>query len=164
MENAVFQTFVSFFPPVSLPVTLSDDTHHTFDTENNVLPPSAIAQFILPAEGEESKPGSFAEYIPCFSLEDTGAFTALVWWRADLLDYTYYLATFDKEGQLVHCRPIAFTRVSEDRIHRAVATIDEEWVIYIASGSTPTAENTLFDPTTSQIREMEIMPNGEIVG
>jgi hypothetical protein len=52
--------------------------------------------------------------------------------------------------------------VVDGKVQRAVATIDEEFIIWIAEGAAPAADEA-FDPTTSRTYSLEILANGEIV-
>lgn len=157
-----FPEFVAKFPPVTMPVTLGEDTHHTFSSENEPLPDDMIAQHILPTNPAEQLDDEFTEYVPCFGIENTSGFIALVWWRAGLLHYEYVLATFTEHGGLIDRQVIAFTRVTDGRTQRAVATIDEDWIIFIAEGEGSGADDYM-DPTTSRTYEREIMTDGKII-
>lgn len=161
MKKLGFPDFVAKFPPVAMPVTLGEETHHVFGTENAPLSDAMIAQYIHPTE-EVTPDDEFTEYVPCFAIDNTEQFIALVWWKAELLNYEYVLATFNLKGQLIDREVIAYTRVGEGQVHRAVATIDAELEIHIAEGASPDG-NELFDASASQTREMEIMKTGEIV-
>lgn len=154
-----FPEFVAKFPPVSMPVTLGEETHHAFSTENEPLSDGLIRQYILPYESAEAD--EFTEFVPCFAIDDTDKFIALVWWRASLLEYEYVLATFTDKGEMIDRKTIAFTRVREGKIQRAVASIDEEWEIFIAEGTSAGADEA-FDPGTSHTFRLEILPDGQI--
>lgn len=161
MQHYTFADFLAKFPPVPLPVTLGEDTHHVFSTENEPLPDAMIVQFIHPAE-QTVADDEFTEYVPCFALKDTEYFFALVWWKATLLNYEYVLATFTPKGELIDRRVIAQTTVlNTGKIRRSVATIDEDWVIFIAEGESSDAGDH-FDPTTSKTYDIEIMADGTI--
>jgi hypothetical protein len=156
-----FSQFLAKFPPVDMPVTLGEDTHHVFLTENEPLTEEMIRQFILPAEPAGTELDEFTEFAPCFAIANTDSFFALVWWKAELLTYHYMLATFTNNGQLIDRRVIAHTVATEDQVDRRVATINEEWEIFIAEGSTSDGM-TGFDPGSSRTFIFEIMANGEI--
>jgi hypothetical protein len=156
-----FPQFVAKFPPIPMPVTLGEDTHHAFSTENEPLPEEMIAQFIVPA-GHDADLDEFTEFIPCFAIDDTQHFIALVWWKAGLLNYQYVLATFSDKGQLISRKVIAETKVTDGKVLRSVASINEDWEIFIAMGESVDG-NMLFDPTSSKTFDLEIMSNGEIV-
>ena len=141
-----------------MPVTLGEETHHAFSTENSPLPDGMIAQFITPLEKEA--PDEFTEYVPCFAIDCNEKYIALVWWKAGLLLYQYILATFTEKGEAIDQKTIAFTLVDGQNVRRAVASIDEDLAIHIAEG---TATNNIFDPEKSLTRLMEILPNGVIV-
>jgi hypothetical protein len=153
-----FVEFVEKFPPLTMPVTLGEETHHTFSTENNPLPESMIEQFIAPLEKEPAD--EYTEYVPCFAIDCDEKYIALVWWKAGLMLYQYVLATFTEKGEPIDQKMIAFTRVDGTEVKRAVASIDEELAIHIAEG---TSQNDVYDPASSMTRLMEIMPNGMIV-
>ena len=161
MKKLEFHDFLAKFPPVTMPVTLGEDTHHTFGTENDPLSDALISQFIHPTETVIAD-DEFTEYVPCFSIEGTEQFIALVWWKAELLNYEYVLATFDAKGQLISRAVIAGTRVDNGAVMRSVAIINEEWEITIGEGISPDG-NQIFDPTTSRTRNLEILVNGQIV-
>ncbi len=155
-----FADFVSKFPPVSMPVTLGEDTHHLFSTENPPLSEALISTFIHPTE-EEVADDEFTEYVPCFAIDDTKEFIALVWWKAELLNYEYILATFNIRGELIDREVIAYTRIEEGKVHRAVATINGEYELDIALGTSYGSED-LLDPSTSRTLRLEILASGEI--
>lgn len=144
-----------------MPVTLGEDTHHTFSTENEPLSDALISQFIHPTETVLAD-DEFTEYVPCFSIDGTEQFIAVVWWKAELLNYEYVLATFNDKGQLISRQVIAGTSIQDGAVTRAVAVINDEWEITIGEGTSPDG-NTVFDPTTSRTRNLEILATGEIV-
>lgn len=156
-----FADFIGKFPPLHMPVILGEDTHHVFALENDPLSEKMIVQFIHPTD-PAAMDDAYTEYVPCFCLEGTEGFVALVWWKAELLNYEYVLATFTFKGELIARRVIGYTRVQPDgTVARAVATIDEEWVVFIAEGVS--ADGMGFDPTSSKTYDVEVMSNGEIV-
>ena len=156
-----FADFISKFPPVTLPVTLGEDTHHVFGLENDPLSDALISEFIHPLEAVVPD-DEFTEYIPCFGIADTEKFIALVWWKAELLNYEYVLATFGLKGDVISRQVIAGTSARDGKVYRAVAVINEEHEISIAEGVSEDG-NMLFDPTSSKTRFMEILISGEIV-
>jgi len=85
-----------------------------------------------------------------------------VWWKAELLNYEYVLATFNDKGELISRNVIAGTSIKDGVVTRAVAIINEEWEITIGEGTSLDGDQ-LFDPTTSKTRHLEILINGQIV-
>ena len=156
-----FADFIAKFPPVVMPITLGEATHHAFSTENEPLSEAMIETFIAPLDGNTDE-DEFTEYVPCFSINDTEHFVAIVWWKAELLNYAYTLATFKPTGELIDYQVIAQTKVAKGRVHRAVATITEDLEIMVAEGSSMDGDQ-VFDPTTSRMRNFEILNNGQIV-
>lgn len=141
-----------------MPVTLGEDTHHTFSNENEPLSDGLIGQFILPLESEPAD--EFTEYVPCFAIDCDEPYIALVWWKAQLLNYEYWLATFTEKGQLIDRRAVAYTKVVAGKIRRAVATIDEELAIVVAKGEAE--EQDEFSASDSEFTQIEIRPDGSI--
>jgi len=160
LQKYSFHDFVGKFPPVKMPVTLGEDSHHAFSTENEPLSEGMIQQFIQITDPEPTE-DEFTEYLPCFAIDDTPSFIALVWWKASLLNYEYVLATFTAKGVLISRKVIAQTRVVDAKVLHSVAVINEDWEIFVAEGASPDG-NLLFDPTASRTFEMEILANGEI--
>lgn len=160
-RRLTFADFVAKFPPVAMPATLGEDTHHVFSLENKPLNDEMIVQFIHPTETVVND-DPFTEYVPCFAIEDAEQFIALVWWKAELMNYEYVLATFTAKGELIDSQVIAQTKVEGDTIYRAVASISPELEIVVAEGISSDAADH-FDPESSRTRELEILPSGEIV-
>lgn len=104
----------------------------------------------------------FTEFVPCFSFMGAMNFIGLVWWKAELLSYSYWLATFKSDGTLIDHQVIAFTRMGAEKVHRAVTTITEDLEIMIAEGFSDDG-HLEFDPTSSKMRHYEVMHNGQIV-
>lgn len=160
-QKLAFPDFIAKFPPVPMPITLGETDHHVFGTENEPLSDALIEQFIHPTE-TVIPDDEFTEYVPCFGIDDTEQFIALVWWKAELMNYEYVLATFTPKGELIDKKVIAGTRVEDGKVYRAVATINEEYEIGIAEGVSADG-NMLFDASSSTTRFLEIMVTGEIV-
>lgn len=156
-----FQHFLKKFPEVPLPVTLGEGSHHAFSQRNDPLSALMIAQFIEPIETKESD--EFTEFIPCLRIPKTDDFHAIIYWRAMLLSYEYTLATFSKKGELIEGRVIAGTFSNGDLLVNSVVTIEEDWMIYIASGKSQANEKNSFDPKTSTATTLELLPEGNII-
>ena len=154
-----FKKFVTLFPEVELPITLTTDTHHEFSLHNKAIPQAMIDEFLATAHDDD-----FTEYIPCFSIPNTKSFVALVYWKAGLLEYEYSIATFDKEGNLLDKRSISGTKVNKDVLTRSVATIESDWLINVVEGAEVIRDKeTIFNPQQSRVHSFEMTASGEIV-
>ena len=151
---------LEFFPEIELPITLAEDDHHTFSQNNKALPKLMIEQYFVPLE--KTAPDDFTEYIPCFRIPETGNFTAIVYWKASLMTYEYILLTFDKKGKIIDKKTIAGTKAEGQALARSVATITEDWEIYMVGGVV-SANDDSYDPANSQSVCLELLPTGEIV-
>lgn len=159
-RTEAFNFFLKHFSNEKLPVTLSDETIHYFDSKNRVLNDDVIRQFIQQGESEEKD--DYTEYIACNYIPNTKDFHAVIYWKGSLLSYDFILATFNKNGILISKKVIAGVRSDGLSVHRSVATIDEDWIITIVTGSQIEKEGR-YDPLTSQHVSMELLPNGEII-
>jgi hypothetical protein len=155
-----FKDFLNFFPVVDLPVNLTDESIFAFQHENAPLPQAMINQFILPIE--EGSYDEYTEFVPCFQLHDTHQFSAIVYWKAQLLQYQYILATFDESYKFITSAVIAGTQSNGDQILQSVAHIDEDWIIHIVEGL-QSANSSAYDPENSKNFNMEILATGEII-
>ncbi len=154
--NVSFEYFLEKFPEIELPITLSDDSAIEFSKQNNPLPAPMIAQFI-DAEQDE-----FTEYIACVRIPNTFDFHAIIYWKATLMSYQYVLATYTKKGILIDKAVIAGTYSDGKSLTKSVATIEEDWIIYIVSGQTA-ADAPTYDPSTSNAFDLELLATGEII-
>jgi hypothetical protein len=155
-----FSHFIEKFPEVELPIILAEEAHLAFSSQNDPLPPLLIDQFILPLEVQLAD--DYTEFVPCMRIPETANFHALIYWRAGLLNYQYTLATFTKDGQLIDKRIIAETFSDGQVVTTSVASIDEDWIIYVVSGRAGDAPGA-YDPSDSAAQRLELLPDGKII-
>jgi hypothetical protein len=152
----IFQHFLEKFPEIKLPVTFTDESAIEFSKNNDPIPAQMIHQFI------DDQEDGFTEYIACVRIPKTLDFHAIVYWKAALMNYQYVLATYDKKGKLIDKSVIAGTYSDGKSLTRSVATIDEDWMIYIVSGQTA-ADAPSYDASTSNAFDLELLATGEII-
>lgn len=155
-----FSHFIDKFPEVTLPITLAEEAHHAFSQQNDPLQPQIIEQFILPLEGQPMD--DFTEFVPCMRIPETHDFHAIIYWRAMLMSYQYTLATFNKKGELIDKQVIAGTFSHGDTLITSVATIEDDWMIYIVSGQSQASGSKEFDPAQSTATRLALLPDGKI--
>lgn len=151
-----FEHFLEKFPEIELPITLSDDSAIEFSKNNAPLPSQMIHEFIDDQEDD------FTEYIACLRIPKTHDFHAIIYWKAALMNYQYVLATYDKNEKLIDKSVIAGTYSDGKSLTKSVATIEEDWIIYIVSGQAAANAST-YDPTTSNAFNLELLATGEII-
>ncbi len=154
-----FKDFVRHFSKEKLPVTLSEENIHYFDSKNPPLSQENIRRFIKPGEEPDDE---YTEYVPCCRIPDTGKIVALVYWRGKMLSYEFILCTYNLNGILIAKKVVAGVKSDGTAVQRSVATIDEDWIISIVVGSQQGNEAD-YDPKKSEHMSMEILSNGEIV-
>lgn len=175
-----FKLFLNFFPSIDLPILLGEDEHHVFSAENETLPVPLIRDFILEIPVSEvlnedetveilsdapDDTDELVEYVACFQISKTEDYHAIVYWKADLLNYEYVLATFDKKGQRIDAKPIGGMRAEGQTVTQSVTQIDEDGFIIIAEGAAKYEANSAndFDAEDGKIRRMELRNDGKIV-
>lgn len=156
-----FADFLSFFPEIDLPITLTEESQIQFSRHNKALNESLTQSFILENEmaGERDE---YTEYVPCFRIKETTKFHAVVFWKASLLTYEYLLATYTEKGEMINKRVIAGTKSTDGTLVRSVATIDEDWIIHIVGGVADSKDEK-FEATHSQSFNFELLANGQII-
>ena len=159
-EKLNFGHFLEKFPEIELPVTLTEESARTFSQTNDPLSALLIAEYILPIEPEEAD--EFTEFIACLRFPKTDGFFAVIYWKAALLNYQYILATFSKKGELIDRKVIAGTYSDGETLVQSVATIEEDWIIYVVSGKT-SANATSYDASSSKSFNLEVLATGEII-
>ena len=160
-KKNTFKKFLDIFPDIELPITLDSEIHHTFSSQNKTIPEDVIQRLIM-SLGDDNI-DEYTEFIACFKLPQTHDINAVVFWKAGLMNYTYYLTTYSKKGVVIDCKPIAGLEVLESGlILQRVATIEDDWTIQIVEGiAKPDSIN--YDPTSSTIIDMELLSEGEII-
>lgn len=158
IKDITYKEFIKIFPKATLPAVISKDSIIDFSRNNVALPPSAIDQFINKWDPDESE---FVEYIPCFKFKIDKDITALIYYKAELLKYEYFLVTLDKKGELIAKKVIAGLISDGTKTVQSAATITEDFSVHIAGAITE--ESHLFDGNDSKQIYMEIHPNGKIV-
>ena len=155
-----FQDFLLKFPEVDLPITLSEETLAVFSKENEPINSLMAHQFINVYEDKDMD--DMTEFVPCFKIPKTDAFHAVVYWKAELMNYQFILMTYDKSGNFIDSRTLAGTTSNGDIVLQSVATIEEDWMIYIVSGA-QALRNQTYDAGTSTTTDLELLPDGLIV-
>ncbi len=155
-----FESFLSYFPEIIPPITLTEDSIDHINATNDPLPYQLIHDFI--EAWEPSDDLEFTEYVPCLKLPKINQFNTIVYWKASLMRYDFIMATIDDKGSLINRKPICGTLVEDNLIKKSVANIDEDYIIHIVAGAHKTDEIG-YDASYSQTFTMEIMANGEII-
>jgi len=154
-----FKEFLVFFPEVSPPFTITDESISNFKEVNDYLPEVGVQEHIHIWETEEVD--EFTEYFPCLRLPSTDKYHALIYWKASILKYEYFLATLDLKGSLISKKVICGMVVENNVINTSAARIDEDRIIHIMIGSIQ--GNDTFDSSNTKAYNMEIMPDGNIL-
>jgi hypothetical protein len=156
----VFQDFIDLFPEIELPVTLGENSHHSFSEHNKPIHLALIEKYLEPYLG---KLDEFTEYVACFRIPQTYSFEALVCWKANLNSYQYFLMTFTKKGEYIDHKLISGTKWETDKMINIITTIDVDWVIYQNIGTQSGELLEDFQKGSNQLRLLELLPDGKII-
>ncbi len=157
--NFSIQSFFDKFPPLQTPLTLGENSHHSFSSLNEPLPHALTEQFILPHE--EGQVDELTEFVPCFRIANAEPIIVLVYWKAGLLNYQYVMLTYSEKGQWIDRKVIGGTYSDGQTLTQSISIIDEDLSITIVSGQMEEGES--LDPSKSTAYNLEILPNGTIV-
>lgn len=127
-----FSLYLKLFKSIELPFTLHSEAHHDFSSQNKSIHPELLTEYILPYIGKDDD--EFTEYIPCFMLDQQKNYIALVVWKAGLLEYGYYVLTYNNAGDLIHKQVIGGMKSDGQRVLSRIAMIDDEKNIHMVEG------------------------------
>ncbi len=150
---------MTYFPEQDLPQTLSEENLGYYSSENHVLPPDLIRHFLIYEHTEDDE---YVEYVPCFKIKNTENWHAVIYWRAELLNYNFVLACYNKNGILLAKQVLAGINSDGKNLLKSIATIDEDWVIKVIIGEQSEGEY-LYDTNKSFITSYELMADGSII-
>jgi hypothetical protein len=157
-KDLVFSDFVSLFPEITLPLTLSTDTQREIELVNEPLNAAWMGKFVL----DETQIDDFTEFMACFRIPDTKDFIALVYWQASLEGNAFFLTTFSKNSSLIDHKLIAGTLYLEDGMKQLVCSIAKDWSINRVEGMLG-ANGEIVKVDDPKITFMQISIEGEIV-
>ncbi len=158
MANS-FNHFLNKFPKVKLPQTLKEEDVRIYSANNDPLPDKLIQEFILPHEGESD---DLTEFVPCFRLAGLKDFHAVVFWKAELMNYQYIMVTYEKGGRAIDRRVLAGIVSDGNIIIRSVAQLDADMSILIMSGQTDSKDER-YAASQSTTLELELLPDGKMM-
>lgn len=156
-----FRDFVNRFEEVTLPIAIGTDTHLDFSSLHDPLPLPIVEKFLIENHILEVV-DEFTEVVPVMKIPETGDFYAVIIWTAALLEYDYWLLTFDKSGLLLDSKRIAGTRVANNLISHTVVTITEQWEVHIVEGERVAEKEDDFEATQSRRLQFQIFEDGSI--
>ena len=99
-QRISFQNFLNRFEEVTLPISIGTETHLDFSSQQDPLPVAMIERFFIET-GIMTELDEFTELVPLMKIPETGDFHALIVWKAGLMNYEYWILTFDKMEQLI---------------------------------------------------------------
>lgn len=153
-----FDDFLENFHEVEWPVVLTEESYTAFSREGRPITQLLIEAFLRPFEHIDEH----TEFIPCIKWSIGKTVSAIVYWKAELLNYQYILAIYDQQGYQIDRQVIAGSDYSGEKVVRRVATISDDRTVHILEGAEDIKSGS-FDPADTDRYHLEIGDNGEIV-
>lgn len=125
-----FSEFLKFFPKVELPLILNTDMQRQISEMQDPINAAWMEKFVLDADQIDE----FTEFMPCFSIADSNAFFAIVYWQASIEGNAFFLTTFSKAGNIIDHKLLAGTLYLEDGMKQMVCSIGKDWTIHRSEG------------------------------
>lgn len=156
-DKLSFEAFLERFDKQELPLQITENTYRQFNELNEPLADIVVSSFIKRIGKDED----LAEYVPVMRLPDTESVIGLIFWRAGLMQYDYYLATYSQAGELLDQRCVASTKYDDKHITRSIIKIDEEGLVFVVTGD-QSLESKDYEAGSSKHSYFEVLPDGSI--
>lgn len=156
----LFSKYIDLYQTIPFPVTLHKDAHHDFSKQDKGIRPEFLEAYVTPYIGQNDD--EFTEYVPCFQLKSEKNYIAVVLWRAALLEYEYYVMTYNNAGDLIHHQVIAGMKSDGEHIITRIAIIDDDTHFHMVEGAMNDKNETDYDPANTREYTFELTPDGYI--
>src|SRR5699024_316405 len=120
-----------------------------------------LEQYIYPFLVKEDD--EFTEYVPCFVLKEEKNFIAVVFWRAGLMEYEYYLITYNNAGDSIDHQVIAGMKSDGVQVIIRIAMIDDDSSVHMVEGMAHEMDAFDYDPNKTRKYSFEITQDGHIM-
>ena len=158
-RKQAFLAYLSYFPLVEPPVSITADSILDISRTNKALPYELLYEFVFPWREEKD----LAEWIPAFSLPPEENYIAIVIWELDLLNYNCILVSYDEMGHVIQSEIIAQMAIDDSKqLNYQAAVIDEDRLIYTMK----TTEESLQESSTISTNKniiLDLTEEGKIV-
>jgi len=153
-----FSDFIAQFSETEWPAIITETSYEDFSRENQPIPQILIDAYIAPFEQIDEH----TEFVACLKWEVNKQVTALLYWKAELLNYAYILATYDANGFQIDKHNIAGSDFKNKKAIRRVATITDNSSVHIIEGEED-LDAGHFDPADTDRYSLAIAEDGEII-
>lgn len=160
-NTKLFTQYIKLFPEIPFPLTLHQDAHHDFSIQNQSIRQEYLNQYVHPFI--EKQDDEFTEFIPCFVLREEKHFIAVVLWRAGLMEYEYFLITYNNAGDSIDHQVIAGMKSDGERVIIRIAMIDDDSSIHMVEGTADELQLFDYDPQKTRKYSFEFTHDGHII-
>lgn len=153
-----FNQFLQQVPLAEIPLVLSGELQKQLTSLADPLP-MPVVQDLMPWE---ASPDEMTEILVVARFEQEESFQALLFWKAELLTYSFILATYDHKGEVIDHEKIAGTEYDKQSVKESVAIIEDDWMIFAAEGSDQINGDLSFEAKNSRKSNFMVEKNGRI--
>lgn len=153
-----FNQFVQQVPLAEIPLVLSGELQKQLTSLADPLPMPVIED-LMPWEATLD---DMTEILVVARFEQEEGFQAILYWKAELLTYSFILATYDHKGEVIDHEIIAGTEYNNQSIKESVAIIEDDWMIFAAEGSDQIRGDLSFEAKNSRKSNFMVEKDGRI--
>lgn len=153
-----FNQFVQEIPLAEIPLVLSGEFQKQLTSLVDPLPVPVIKD-LMPWE---EVPDEMTEILVVARFEQEENFQAVLYWKAELLTYSFILVTYDYKGVAIDHQKIAGTRYDKDSVVESVAIIEDDWMIFAAEGDNQLSDQHSFQASKTRKTNFMVEKDGRI--
>ncbi len=156
----IFESFVEGLEELELPLVLSRELQADISRSKEPMPSDFVKQYLTELSHSWDE---FTELIPVGKISIKKEFTAIIFWKASLMNYEFIIYSFNKKGNVVDWETLASTSIEGDQIKEEVAIIEDDLLIFKAVSSLNAGEALVSNADESKRSTHMIKENGKIV-
>ncbi|HKK89068.1 MAG TPA: hypothetical protein VJ917_09475 [Saprospiraceae bacterium] len=153
-----FNQFVQEVPLAEIPLVLSGEFQKQLTSVADPLPVPVIKD-LMPWE---EVPDEMTEILVVARFEQEEKFQAMLYWKAELLTYSFVLVTYNFKGEVIDHQKIAGTTYDKESVVESVAIIEDDWMIFAAEGDNKLTEGKSFEASKTRKSNFMVEKDGRI--
>jgi hydrogenase maturation factor len=154
-----FNDFIKQVPLAEIPLVLSGELQKQLTSLVDPMPVPVIED-LLPWEDVSD---DMTEILVVARFEPEEKFQALLFWKAEVLTYSFILVTYNHKGEVIDHKQIAGTVYGGTSVKESVAIIEDDWMIFAAEGSSHLHKDLIFEADSSRKTNFMVERDGRII-
>ncbi len=146
-------------PFAEIPLVLSVELQKQLTSLADPLP-APVVKDLMPWEDLSDE---MTEILVVARFEQEDNFQAMLYWKAELMTYSFILVTYNHKGEVIDHEKVAGTTYGEESVVESVAIIEDDWMIFAAEGSDKLSGDLSFEPDSSKKRNFMVEKDGHII-